>query len=370
MIFVKHTPSKQTNASWPVITSKAENTAAYWPADRLRALDKNIVRDTRHLREMLEQVPDGQPLAPHALHAKYSGRERVLGCDLRASQRLTQEGNRRIDRMRQRLVTEYLITDVPGQTTQVDLTVHVDTLSDADQAFGFKGSFANAQCSVRVKLPDGSIKTVASKTESRVRAADAVGAGGGLQAGPVGGSASASVPNMAPDGPDDDPKTEIFSFEVTKFPARIQLRSNFRLNAVNFADFNLAISRAFVDHELTITQGNLVFQKDFAQYSLETEPDPHGGAISGGTITNPVGEQPPVGFVPAGGTPEREVDKGETLPSPGGVRIARLVDTPSPELETALAALNANPELFGRNLARAIEEGEMPLELARELFES
>ncbi len=369
MIYVKYTPAKQTDSTWPNTREEFKNN--YWSAAQLRALNSNVVKSTPHLKQMLDKMPTGQPLAPHNYWAKYDGRERVLGSDVQASQRMTTKGNRKLDRMRVRYITEYLITEEPNQKTNVELAVHVDTLANASQAFGYQGSFGKAQCDVRVVLPDGTQKRISSKAESRVRPAESEGGGGGGQVLGVGGSANAILPNMNPDGPQDDPKTEYFTFSVTQYPAHLKIQTNYRLTVGNFLDYNLGVSRVLVDHQLNITQGALMFEKAFSSYDLSGEPSPNGAAIANGQLENaPTGGTVPDGYQKAGSTPERDTSRPGTSPAPKPYKMASIGTIPNPVENGLLAELEANSEITGKNIALAIREGRLPRELAFELLES
>lgn len=56
MIYVRYTPSKQTNSMWP---NTREEAGTFWTKAQREALDEDVVKSSAHLSEMVSVLPEG-----------------------------------------------------------------------------------------------------------------------------------------------------------------------------------------------------------------------------------------------------------------------------------------------------------------------
>jgi len=365
MIFVRRLPISRT--SWTLEAERVRfgdmprEGGDYFTPEQIDDLPEDVVAEVPHLQRMKRFVDEGR--IPHAEHLRFQAVELLYGADVAASLRTIMRGTRVVDRMRSRIVTEYLITaEADEPPARVELRTYVNGFADAAQAFSFQGSSARSRGRLTVVLPDGERRVLNSAAESRVLPAEGIGAGGGVQAGPVGGEASGVVPNMNPQGPADDPQTDSISLQVTSFPATITLLATYELTATNHHDFNLAAARIRIDHSLDVRQGNVRYAKHFDErfgvfrpLLVSDAPD-----VSVSLEGAPDDPEAPEGYEDprdSGGWPLPTRNEGLS-PSPSADHSS-LPGTLSDDEEGALAMLEKYPQAVAKTLAEGVRRGDL-----------
>ncbi len=396
MIFVRYSVGPQWS-DWPTVPPSEYS---YFDIDTFDSLPK-ILQDPDHLRPIKEVIDSlkqqGETsTGKHPRLRKVSIIEGLLGSDVSAHARTFSKSAIFLDRLRARLITDYIITGQPSVPAEVELNVYAAAFADAAHAVGLQGSSGDAQVRQVVRLPGGRVEEVKAQIRSQVSAAESTGFEGGATGGTVGANLGAQTPNFAAEGPREDSKTEPFVFTIDQFPARISIRTTFRLATKNFMDLNFALAGIVTDHELSVRQPPLIFMKPFANPKLvgdtaagfttdpgrsvfdapppfgdqgvEPRPFDEGQIIQPGTDD---ADMPPDDFQRPPGEPRKpEALKGGISPEPYKYVTGFTRYPFTREVSDALSEFQLQPEKLGAELLAQLRAGTLDPEFILRLREN